>query len=324
MRQRRPLFLVSNCGLKTDDYGKISKRGVVCLITVPAKTIVTRKKSTDWFGSEYNMNIYRGCSHGCIYCDSRSDCYGDDNFDTVKVKENALEIINNDLRRKAKTGVVATGAMSDPYNPLEKQLLLTRHALELLNAYGFGVTIATKSDLITRDIDILSEIGQNAPVLCKLTVTTCDDRLAKKIEPHAPDSARRFAAVEQLSSARIFTGILLMPVLPFLEDSFENITGIINRAADCGARFVYPAFGVTLRQNQRAHYLNALEVLFPGQGFKMRYVQRYGNSYECRCPEAAELWRHFTALCDQKGILYNMKDIIRSYRQPYHQQLSLF
>lgn len=285
---------------------------------------MTRKKSTDWFGSEYNMNIYRGCSHGCIYCDSRSACYGDDDFDTVKVKEDALTIINNDLKRKVKTGVVATGAMSDPYNPLERELLLTRHALELLSAYGFGVTIATKSDLITRDIDILSEIGQNAPVLCKLTVTTCDDSLSQKIEPNAPASSRRFAAIEQLSKAQIFSGILLMPVLPFLEDSFENIEGIVNRAAECGARFVYPAFGVTLRQNQREHYLNALEKLFPERALKVHYARRYGNSYECRCPEAAALWRHFTSLCDQKGLLYNMKDIIRGYRQPYQQQLSLF
>ena len=294
------------------------------MITVPAKTIVTRTKSTEWFGSEYNMNIYRGCSHGCIYCDSRSACYGDDNFETVKIKENALSIINSDLRRKVKTGVVATGAMSDPYNPLERELLLTRHALELLSAYQFGVAIATKSDLITRDIDILKEIGGNAPVLCKLTVTACDDALAGKLEPHAPSSTRRFAALKALSEAGIFSGILLMPVLPFLEDSLENIEGIVDRAANAGACFIYPAFGVTLRQNQRDWYLSALERLFPNEGLKARYIRRYGSSYECRCPEAAALWRHFATLCDQKGILYNMKDIIRGYRQPYQRQLSLF
>lgn len=294
------------------------------MITVPAKTIVTRTKSTEWFGIEYNMNIYRGCSHGCIYCDSRSACYGDDSFDTVKVKENALEVIRNDLKRKAKIGVVGTGAMSDPYNPLERELLLTRHALELLGAYGFGVAIATKSDLITRDVDILNEIYANAPVICKITVTTCDDGLAKKLEPRAPESTRRFAAVETLSKAGIFAGILLMPVLPFIEDSLENIEGIVKRAYDSGARFIYPAFGVTLRQNQRDWYFDALERLFPEEGLKARYARRYGNSYECRCPEAAVLWRHFTTLCDQKGILYSMKDIIRSYRQPYQQQISLF
>lgn len=294
------------------------------MIMIPAKTIVTRTKSTEWFGSEYNMNIYRGCSHGCIYCDSRSACYGDDNFDTVKVKENALAIIKNDLRRKAKTGVVATGAMSDPYNPLERELQLTRHALELLSAYGFGVTIATKSDLITRDIDILNEIKENAPVLCKLTVTTCDDSLAQKLEPRAPVSSCRFAAVEALSRAGIFAGILLMPVLPFLEDSIENIEGIINRAAESGARFIYPAFGVTLRQNQREWYFEKLEENFPGEGLKARYARRYGNSYACRSPNAAAIWQNFITLCDQKSILYNMKDIIRCYRQPYQQQLSLF
>lgn len=299
-------------------------KGVADLITVPAKTIVTRSKSTEWFGCEYNINIYRGCSHGCIYCDSRSACYGDDRFDTVKVKENALEIISSDLKRKIKTGVVATGAMSDPYNPLEKELLLTRHALELLSAYSFGAGVFTKSDLITRDIDVLTEIKANAPVICMLTVTTCDDGLAKKLEPNAPESVRRFAAVKALSAAGIFTGILLMPVLPFLEDTPENITGIVNRAADSGARFIYPMFGVTLRQNQREWYLNALETLFPGEGLKSRYTRRYGNSYSCYCSEAGALWRHFTALCDQKGILYNMTDIIRSYQQPYQRQISLF
>ena len=140
--------------------------------TVPAKTIVTRCKSTGWFGYAYNMNIYRGCCHGCIYCDSRSDCYRIDDFDTVRAKENALAVIRDDLRRKVRTGVVGTGAMSDPYNPFEAGELLTRHALELLNAFGFGVGIATKSDLILRDIDILQEIRTQSPVIAKLTVTT--------------------------------------------------------------------------------------------------------------------------------------------------------
>jgi DNA repair photolyase len=153
--------------------------------TIGAKTIVTKTKSNGWFGCDYNMNIYRGCSHGCIYCDSRSDCYRVTDFDTVRAKENALRIISDDLRRKVKTGVVATGAMSDPYNLFEKELRLTRRALELIAAYGFGIAIDTKSDLITRDLDILQEISRNAPALCKLTITTADDGLCRKIEPRA-------------------------------------------------------------------------------------------------------------------------------------------
>ena len=182
---------------------------------VPAKTIVTRTKSTAWFGIDYNMNIYRGCCHGCIYCDSRSACYQIDHFDTVRAKEDALRIIRDDLRRKVKTGVVGTGAMSDPYNPFEKKEELTKHALQLVDAFGFGAAIATKSDLILRDIDILSDIKEHSPVLCKITITAAGDGLASKLEPGVCPSSARFEAVKMLSEAGIFTGILLMPVLPF-------------------------------------------------------------------------------------------------------------
>lgn len=294
------------------------------MLTVPAKTIVTRTKSTEWFGCEYNMNIYRGCPHGCIYCDSRSECYGNEDFDTVRIKENALAIIRDDLRRKVKSGVVNTGAMSDPYNPFEKELLLTRHALELLNAYEFGVAIATKSDLITRDIDILSEIKAHSPVICKITVTTCNDTMAKKVEPNAPSSTKRFETIKKLSNAGIFSGILLMPVLPFLEDSPENIEGIVRCAANSGARFIYPAFGMTLRQNQREWYYKELDERFPNDNLRQRYAKRYGSSYECRCPNAAALWKIFSKLCDDNGILYSMKDIISGYKLGYNRQISLF
>lgn len=147
---------------------------------IPAKTIVTKTKSPEWFGMDYNMNIYKGCCHGCIYCDSRSECYHVENFDKVRAKENALQIIRDDLRRKVKKGVIGTGAMSDPYNPFEEKLCLTRHALELVDAYEFGIAIATKSPLITRDADILSGIKEHSPVLCKITITTADDELSKK------------------------------------------------------------------------------------------------------------------------------------------------
>ena len=188
--------------------------------TIPAKTIVTSTPNgAGWFGARYNMNIYRGCSHGCIYCDSRSECYRNDDFDTVCAKQDALRIIRDDLRRKTQPGVVSTGAMSDPYNPFERTEQLTRHALELLAAYGFGAAIATKSDLICRDIDVLHEIHATAPVLCKLTVTTADDALARAIEPHAPPPSARLDALARLSDAGLTTCILLMPVLPWLTDT---------------------------------------------------------------------------------------------------------
>lgn len=169
------------------------------------------------------MNIYKGCCHGCIYCDSRSDCYQIEDFDRVRAKENALQIIRDDLRRKTKSGVVGTGAMSDPYNPFEKELLLTRHALELCDAFDFGMAIATKSILLERDKDILQSIAEHSPVLLKVTVTTADDSLAEKIEPHVARPSDRFRMIENLSRSGLYTGILLMPVLPFLEDSQENV-----------------------------------------------------------------------------------------------------
>ena len=206
---------------------------------IPAKTIVNRTKDPSWFGTEYNMNIYRGCCHGCIYCDSRSECYHNDNFDQVKAKADALRIIRDDLAHKAKVGVVATGSMSDPYNPFEEELQLTRRALTLLEAYGFGVAIATKSGLIVRDIDVLASIHRTMPVICKITLTTCDDVLASQVEPYAPSPSLRLAAAERLSTAGLFTGILMMPILPFLEDNPENIREIVDRAAGAGGRTLF-------------------------------------------------------------------------------------
>ncbi len=291
---------------------------------IPAKTILSGyAENNPWFGCNYNMNIYKGCCHGCIYCDSRSECYRVDDFDEVRAKENALALIERELKSKRRKGVVGTGAMSDPYNPFEKKYELTRGALELLNRYGFGAAIATKSDLIVRDRELLKEIGKHSPVLVKMTVTTADDLLCRKIEPHAALSSRRLEAIEELTQEGIFAGILLMPVLPFIEDTEENISRIIDLAHQKGAKFIYPAFGVTLRQNQRAWYYEKLDELFPS--LKEKYIENYGNAYECRSLKARELWRLFQDKCDQYGILYNMPDIIAGYKGSCRlEQLSLF
>ncbi len=291
---------------------------------VPTKTIISGyAENSSWFGTNYNMNIYKGCSHGCIYCDSRSECYRVDDFDRVRAKENALALIERDLRSKRKKGVVGTGAMSDPYNPNEKEFKLTRGALELIDRYGFGAAIATKSNLIERDIDILKDISKHSPVLVKITVTTADDNLCKTIEPNVSVSSERFKAIEKLSREGIFAGVLLMPVLPFIEDTTENIEGIIELAHQSGARFIYPAFGMTLRQNQRNWYYNKLDELFPT--IKKDYVKTYGSSYECRSPRAGELWNLLKRKSDEYGILYKMNDIIEAYKKPYRPvQLSLF
>lgn len=293
--------------------------------TIPAKTILTSKKYWNWFGIEYNMNIYRGCSHGCIYCDSRSECYGIDNFDQVCVKDNAIEILHQELRRKRRKGLVGTGAMSDPYNPYEKKLELTRKSLALLNRYQFGIAIATKSDLILRDIDLLEQIQRHSPVICKITITTTDDALSKKIEPFVCPSSNRFSAVKALSSHGIFTGLLLMPILPRLTDSPEHIVQLVEEAASCGAKFIYPAFGMTLRQNQREYYYNKLDRLFPEQRLTQWYKKQYGTAYECRSLYANELIAVFAQACKRNGILFKMPDIIQSSRKPFEEkQLMLF
>ena len=280
--------------------------------TIPAKTIVCRTKDSGWFGAAYNMNIYRGCPHGCIYCDSRSECYRNTDFDRVKAKENALQIIRDELRRKVKTGVISTGSMSDPYNPLEEKHKLTRNALELINAYGFGVAIATKSALVSRDADILRDIKSHSPVIVKITITTADDALQKIIEPGVSSTTERFAALEALAGQGIYCGVLLMPVLPFINDSQENVIEILERAKTAGASFVYPAFGLTLRDGNREYFYKTLDRHFPG--VKEAYIKKYGQRYSCPSPKAKKLWEQFVARCEQLGIIYDMKAITSGYQ----------
>ncbi len=292
---------------------------------IQAKHLLHRSRSTEWFGTDHTMNIYRGCCHGCIYCDSRSTCYQNPDFDTVKAKGEALSILRDDLARKVKPAFISMGAMSDPYNPFEGDLLLTRHALELIDAYGSGVAVATKSDLIARDIDLYQLIQSHSPVICKVTVTTADDALAARIEPGAPPPSRRLAALERLSEAGVFSGVLLMPVLPFLEDSEENVLAVTEAAARAGAKFVYGTFGVTMRDGQRDYFLNALDRSFPGRRLGDRYRSRYGDRYICPSPRARELWEAFSRRCRELGLLYEMRHIISAATRGYgDRQLSFF
>ena len=284
--------------------------------TVPAKKIIHKTQAPDqWFGVNYNMNIYRGCSHGCIYCDSRSDCFKNTDFDRVKVKENALEIVRNDLRRKVKKGVIGTGAMSDPYNPLEKQLLLTRNSLELMNAYGFGVSIATKSPLIARDAVLFRDIQAHSPVIVKFSITAADDALCKAIEPNVPPASERFAAMGALAARGIFCGVLMVPVLPYVTDNEENIVQILRLAKEAGAKFVYTYMGMTLRQGSREYYYEHLDNSFPG--VKEQYIKRFGNRYNVPSPKSKKLWNVFTAECGRLGLLYDMRAIIQHYKAGY-------
>lgn len=288
-----------------------------------AKTIVNKTKNGFWFETMYNMNIYRGCTHGCIYCDSRSECYHIDSFDKIYIKKDALSIIRNDLRQKKVKGVINTGSMSDPYNPLEKELCLTRHALELISAYGFGVVIATKSDLVVRDIDILKEIQSHSPVLVMITITTVSDSLSAKIEPNVIESSKRFEALKKLSDAGIPTCLLLMPMLPWITDDDEAIQSLVETAEKCGVKYIFAMFGTTFRDIQRDHYYACIDDLFPGLSDK--YRKKYGNRYMCQVPLANNKKHQFEALCKSYGIRYTMESISFDYQKNYRKsQLSLF
>lgn len=288
---------------------------------IPAKTIVSAYTEYGWFGTNYTMNIYRGCCHGCIYCDSRSDCYRIDNFDTVRAKADALTIINNDLRAKRRSGIVITGSMSDPYNPFERECELTRGALKLIDYYKYGICIDTKSDLVVRDIDILQSIGTHSSAFVNLTITTADDDMCLKIEQTVCPTSQRITAIKKLTSAGIKCGVLLMPILPFINDTENNIIRIVKMAADAGVSWIYAGndFGVTLRQNQREHYYNKLDRLFPG--LKMQYIKMFGDRYHC-CTPNRKLFDVFVNECKKYNIMYDMNDIVNSVKPIVSEQLS--
>lgn len=292
---------------------------------ISAKQIILKNKYKGWFGTDYTMNIYRGCCHGCIYCDSRSQCYGIEDFSKIYVKENALEIIENELRHKKFTGIIGMGSMSDPYNPREERLRLTRGALELIHTYGYGVTLITKSDLVKRDTDILKAIADKMPVLVKITITTTDDKLAKIIEPNAPLPSERLEAIRTLSELSIYTGVLLTPVLPFITDNEKNIISVIENSAKAGGKFVYTynPMGVTMRDRQRDYLYKQLDKSF--SGLKEKYMYLYGNKYNCRVPDSNKLMDLFKQCCQSNGLLYEMSDIEKAYKQDCdNRQIRLF
>lgn len=293
--------------------------------TVRVKTILQKNKSTEWFGTEYNMNLYRGCNHGCIYCDSRSDCYHVDNFEQVRAKEDCLRILRDELRRKIRSGIIGTGAMSDPYNQYEKDEQLTRHALELIDAYEFGVMSLTKSALIERDTDIYCSIAEHSPVLCQMTVTTADDKLSERLEPNVSKSSERFEALAKMSERGVFTGIVMTPILPFIEDNEDNIVKILRTAKECGVRSVYAMFGLTIRAGQREYFYKKLDEIFPENKLSQRYEKTYDNRYMCSSPIADKLWKIYTDECERLGLIYNMREIIAAYKLGYgDRQLSFF
>ncbi|MEG0366140.1 MAG: radical SAM protein [Coprobacillus sp.] len=293
--------------------------------TIPAKTILTKNKYPDaWFGNDYNMNLYRGCHHGCIYCDSRSDCYQNYDFDNVKLKENVIEILSKELRSKRFKGVVGIGAMSDSYNRFEESQQITRQALTLIRDYRFGVSLETKSDLVVRDIDLFLDIQKCNDVIIKMSITCADDYLSSLIEPNVSVSSKRFAAIKKISDAGIFTGVLLHPVLPFITDNDENIKEIVRLSYEAGAKFVNCFFGVSLRDGQREYFYSQLDKKFPD--LKEKYIKRYGQKYLCKSKNISHLRYIFEKECNKYGLLYKMEDIINAYKTHCisYEQISLF
>ena len=292
---------------------------------IKAKTILSKVKyGADWYGVDYNMNLYRGCSHGCIYCDSRSNCYHIDHFDVPRGKENALAILEKELAKKQDHGLIGIGSMSDTYNPKELEYEQTRGALKIISKYNFGVAIDTKSDLVLRDLDLLKEINKKNNVIIKFTITTPHDDLSKIIEPNVCPSSKRLEAIKKLTDNGIYAGIMLNPVLPFITDKEEDIKYLVKLAHEHGAKFIHTYMGMTLRENQRDYYYEKLDKYFPN--IKEKYINYYKNSYNCPVPNYKKLYKVFTEECDKYKILYNMKDIIKDFKKEIknNEQISLF
>ena len=286
---------------------------------IQAKSLLNPVKQPDtWFGLKYNMNLYRGCQHRCIYCDSRSQCYRIDRFDQdILVKANAPELLRSELARKRVKGTIGTGSMNDPYMPLEKKLNLTRRALEIIATFRFPVHVITKSDLVLRDADVLQQIGQIYAAV-SFTITTANDDLGKQVEPGAPLPSARFHALQKLAEKGIYAGVTLMPVLPFLQDDPQNIRAIVRRAADSGAQYIIASFGVTLRDRQRAYFYNELDRRFPG--VKQQYVRSFGEQYFAPARQMAQLTAVFQEACAQAGVARR----IQPFTAPPATQLPLF
>ncbi|WP_314064811.1 radical SAM protein [uncultured Vagococcus sp.] len=282
---------------------------------IEARTILMKTKTREWFGTDYTMNVYKGCHHGCVYCDSRSECYQIDQFDQVRGKTSASQLLNQELQSKRQKGVVGAGSMSDPYNYFERQELLTRQSLELFNHHGFGVSLATKSELVTRDIDLFQALKIHSPVAISLSFCTVDEQLGQKLERYVSPPSKRLSALEKLSAAGIYTGVMLMPVLPYLTDSWPIVESVIKSAYERGARYVYPLFGMTLRDRQRDYYFAFLKKYYPE---KLRlYKKVYDNQYYCQSPNHQKLEQRMKELCDKLNVSMTMSSIIRDYQEPY-------
>ena len=277
-------------------------------------------------GGHFGMNIYRGCSHGCIYCDSRSKCYQFTHpFEDIEVKQNAPELLESALRSKRKKCMIGTGAMSDPYMHCEESLHLTRKCLEIISKYECGVAVQTKSDRILRDIDLLDEINRKAKAVVQITLTTYDDDLCAILEPGVCNTKRRIEVLHQMHERGIPTIVWLTPICPYINDTEENITAILEECAKASVKGVICFdMGLTLREGDREYYYAALDKHFPG--LKEKYIARYGNAYEVPSPNSKALMNLFRNICKERGMLYSPEDCFNfMYELPdRYEQLSFF
>jgi len=266
------------------------------------KLLITNKHPSSWFGVKYYLNIYRGCMHGCIYCDTRSECYNIDNFDTdISVKTNSIELLKKELSSKRYRETIGFGSASDPYVPIEKKYELTKQALNVIKEMQFPLFLLTKSNMVIRDTEIISQISKQNYACIAFTITTTDDALAKKIEPNAPLPGERLKAMSILSVMGIKTGIVVMPTLPYITDTEENISDIVKQAKLHDAHFVYPSFGVTLRDRQRDYFYNHIE-----EDIKKKYIDKYKNYYQCTSPNYSKLKSIFIKCCKENNISSDM------------------
>lgn len=284
---------------------------------VEAKSLLTRHNE---------MNLYRGCAHGCVYCDSRSTCYQFTHpFEDIEVKENAPELLESILKKRRKRMVISTGSMSDPYQPCERELRLTRRCLELIERYGFGASVITKSDLVLRDLDLFDRIHRNAKSVLQMTLTVAEDHLSRILEPNVCTTSRRYQVLKEFQRLGIPTVVWLTPILPFLTDSEENLRVILDYCFDAGVKGIVSfGAGVTLRDGNREYFYRALDQHFPG--LSNVYRKRYGNAYEASSPNRDSLMKIFHGECERHGVLHDPEDCFRFIAALPEQtdQLSMF
>ena len=262
---------------------------------VKAKSILSAKNG---------MNLYRGCTHGCIYCDTRSDCYQFTHpLEDVEVKENAVELLEDTLRRKRKKCMIGTGAMCDPYMPLEAEIEMMRSSLKVIERYGFGVTFQTKSDLALRDMDLFCSINRQSKCVAQVTMTTYDDELCRKLEPNVCVTSKRYEMLKEFQKNGISTVVWLSPFLPWLNDTEENIKGLLEYCLDAGVvGIICFGIGLTLRAGNREYFYQKLDEHFPG--LKERYQHRFGQDYECASPNSRKLLGILRGFCRKNHMMW--------------------